>query len=137
MKKSYMYRYTIGDVANPDYQGCVLGESKHDCEIKLRRYYGRYVYLKLWIDNAISHDITEFYIRSEVEGELKENSCHYFVYREDYELIEQGDAFSSLDEAIECALEHGGDHITQDWFKSISDEGAREYYISHIVWEKS
>lgn len=68
---------------------------------------------------------------------LKESIVHYFVYGEDNELLEQGEPFLTLDEAIDCAEMYGGEHIVECWCDSVNDDGVREYFSEETVWENS
>jgi hypothetical protein len=66
---------------------------------------------------------------------LKESIAHYFVYNEDNELLEQGEPFLTLDDAIDCAELYGGEYIIECWYDFVDDDGVREYHSETTVWE--
>lgn len=61
---------------------------------------------------------------------------HYFVYGVDDELIPEGTAFDSLDEAIECAKANNSSYISECTYESTSDNGERQYHKTTLVWQK-
>jgi hypothetical protein len=58
---------------------------------------------------------------------------HYFVYDENDELLEEGDAFDGIGEAVDCAEMYGGRYIVECNYVT-GEDGVRDYSPAWNVW---